>query len=432
MPIVIVCSSCGLQGRVPDGFAEPQVQCPRCGTWLLVAAPDSAPPAQPPMPATAASNSHPLDEFFARVAAQSDAAPPLAAAPPPVAAAPPIPPAPLAPQGNGIQYQAEREWLQEERQRLETYMAKHFGLLKQQREEFAGWRTQVEETLVAREQEVNRRQRQVAAQEEAQARREAELTEQEAGLERQKAEPIIAAEEELKALQAAIGQARQETEQLREIHEQLQTDAERLQQESLRAQNDLASLEATIQERRQLMEQEQSKWHSQWQHLERRQVALTKAEEMVQRRQAEVKGLEKQIYLELERQEQRLGLERKQLEFSKLELVSAVDEKDILRRKIAQLSRELENRVKSEQPDPEKEALRQKVAVLSREVERLREQNAARQGATPAPATRAAATPSSPATPRPTATPAPQAPPRQAVPPAPAPQQRPPQPRRRN
>lgn len=412
MPISIVCPSCGLLGRVPDGFTDPQIQCPRCGTSMPLAASDRAVPTEPLLPETRASNSHPLDEFFARVAAQSDAPlsmPPVLAAPPPVPAAPPpVPAAPPAPLGNGVQYQAEREWLQEERQRLEAYMAKHFGLLKQQREEFAGWRTQVEEALVAREQELNRRQRQAASQEEALTRRETELSEQEAALERRKAEPLIAAEEELKTLQAAVGQTRQEAAQLREIRDQLQAAAERLQQESLRAQNDLVSLEAAIQERRQKMEQEQSKWQAQWQHLERRQVALTRAEEMVQRRQGEVKGLEKQIYLELERQEQRLSLERQQLEDSKLELVSAVDEKDILRRKIAQLSRELDNRMKQEQADPEKAALRHKIAVLSREVERLRELTATRQATAHSPQ----ATARQAATPSPSPSPAPQSQPR--------------------
>src|SRR5205807_267126 len=67
---------------------------------------------------------------------------------------------------------AEQEWLKEERQRLEEYLSKQFGVLQHRREELAAWQSRIEAALVAREQELNRLQRQCAAQEESLAQRE--------------------------------------------------------------------------------------------------------------------------------------------------------------------------------------------------------------------------------------------------------------------
>src|SRR5262245_31915562 len=154
MSFTISCPSCGLQGQVPDGFKAPGVECPRCKTYVPM--PNGGPTGGPvPSPAPAPPGAvgphfNPVDAFFSRVAS-SPRQPSAAPLPPPP---PPPTPAPAAAADNPLpaNAQAEQEWLKEERQRLEGYMGKQFTVLRQQREQFDRWRSEIEQALIGREQ----------------------------------------------------------------------------------------------------------------------------------------------------------------------------------------------------------------------------------------------------------------------------------------
>ena len=155
MSLVITCPSCGLQGRIRDRSAvTAPVQCPQCGA--AVPLPDAWD--RPAPSARTERVPKPLDEFFARALVAPDSGS-LNAAP---AGAALTEPEPLADGEMPGDAGSEGEWVREERLRLQSYMQTHFALLKQQREEFASWRSRVEAALVAREQELNRQQKVLA------------------------------------------------------------------------------------------------------------------------------------------------------------------------------------------------------------------------------------------------------------------------------
>jgi hypothetical protein len=83
---------------------------------------------------------------------------------------------------------AEWNWAREEKRRLEAYLAQQFEVLRRQRQELEAWHCKVEQTLVAREQELNRLTRMLAHRAEELRQREYELAEEagELEVERQK------------------------------------------------------------------------------------------------------------------------------------------------------------------------------------------------------------------------------------------------------
>src|SRR5262249_49910819 len=150
------CPSCGLQGQVPDGYKAPGVECPRCKTYVPM--PNGGPkagPSAPAAPSGAGPHFNPVDAFFA-----PGGSPPRHPSGGPLPSPPPPPPAPApataADKSLPTNPQAELEWLKEERQRLEGYMSKQFAVIRQQREQFDRWRSEIEQALITREQELNR------------------------------------------------------------------------------------------------------------------------------------------------------------------------------------------------------------------------------------------------------------------------------------
>lgn len=295
MPSTIACPACGLTGEVPDGFIGAQVSCPRCGGAIALGN-GSPSPTSPPDP-----RSQVLDAFFVEAFNGRPAGPaPMPLPPRPALSAPPA------------DASAEQQWLHEERQRLEDYLAKQFGVLQHRREELAAWQSRIEAALVAREQELNRVQRQLAAQEESLAQREAAVR-------------------DLPELEAKAVALRQEVAEQQELAERHRADADRLRAAAEAAHADAIHLDARLAE-----------WRVRVQQLERRQVALDKAEQAMQRRSGEWEELEDQVRLELEKREQELVRERRVLQEHWQQLQVVTSEKDALRRKLGRLSAELE------------------------------------------------------------------------------------------
>jgi len=316
-PVVrqIRCEGCGLEGHVPDSVTTPFVRCPKCGTRVNNPGTDAAPAPEPapPVHANGGHAGHLLDEFFARMsdggtlpAAPITRSGSLERMPPP-----PAPAGPLSPASD-----AERCWLQDERQRLEGYMQKHFGLLQQQREEFAGWRTQVEAALITREQELNRQAQQIKNHADQCNERAAQLAQRGAELDLQaaaiEADRARVAEETRQALE-------QETARL----EQLRREAGELLQALEQARAEYAALDATLSEQRQ------------------RSAALDATDQELRRREERLQANEAMLYNELEKQEQRLGLERRQIAQARRELEVANYDRDLRRRQGAALEREV-------------------------------------------------------------------------------------------
>jgi chromosome segregation ATPase len=285
----IICPSCGLQGRIPEGFSEPRVQCPRCSTSIEIAGNQVNPPA-----AVRANGPgrleriESLDELFARLYTQTGPSPDFVpGAIPAPDSAPVLPPALAA---VPTDTNAEKQWLGAERQRLQTYMAQQFTAIQRQRDEFSRWRFQVEATLIAREQEANRQATLLAAQAETLKQREQCGNEREVGWAAQQ-EQREAVAQELRALE--------------EAREQLQQDAQ-AQRAALEQLRDEAAAKAT--------------WMAQRQQLEHRVGALDRAEEALNRRLHELDAMELQLRQELGEWEQRLRAEHRDLEVQRRRL----------------------------------------------------------------------------------------------------------------
>lgn len=359
MAAIITCPGCGLRGQIPVTLNTPTLRCPRCNTAVPNPVRGGSAPSPPP---ASASPGPLLDEFFARAYAAPPLSqtgtppiPPVAAslppmsmpmsAPPPVVAppaiatpaivAPPSEPASAPPNGaKTASPHAEEQWVREERQRLEAYMSKHFTLLQQQREEFSKWRTQVEAALVGREQELNRQQRLLAAQTESFQQQTAGLAERELAVARQVEEVSSAGSEILQQVEA-------EKQRLEQIHQEVE-----------QARQKLSELKSRFAEEKQAMEAERAGWVQQGSKRKEFQDSLTRTETALRRRVSETLNLEAQIYHELERQEQRLAVERRQIEQTRHDLLAISDEKTELRRKVITMSQELEKLRRPTPPAP--------------------------------------------------------------------------------
>jgi len=294
MPSTIACPACGLTGQVPDGFAAPQVNCPRCGGSIPIGHASSgngSAPTEPRAPANPPSHADQrarlVDAFFMQAFNPRPAPPP---GPAPV----PLPPRPTlsAPPADPS---AEQQWLKEERLRLEDYLSKQFGVLQHRREELAAWQSRIEAALVAREQELNRLQKQLSSQEQTLQQREAS---------------IAALSSELQELEARAAPLRQEVAALQAQAESSRAEAARLGQAAETARADIQKLQELSAEHEGRLEQ----WRQRTQQVERRQLALEKAEQAQQQRTTEWQELENQVRRELEQREQELARERRILE----------------------------------------------------------------------------------------------------------------------
>ena len=291
MPFIIVCPSCGLQGSVPDGTPAQMIRCPQCGTEVSVSG-NGAPrvPAEAAHPMAGRLPSHALDSFFAQVGAQQGAAVP---APLPDAPLPP-PPLPTSTDGPPADSKAEQEWVLEEKRRLEAYMERQFAVLRQQREEFSRWRSEVEAALVGREQELNRQTKQL----EARAGTLDQLEVDRAS----RAAAAAAALVQAAAVEQRLQDLRNETEIERRAVQDLRAEAERLQSTDADCQHRAAEIEECFLA---LQQGEQSLRDDKGQ-FELRFAELELAEQALQRRINELERLEEQVRRELEAKERRL------------------------------------------------------------------------------------------------------------------------------
>lgn len=308
MSTIITCPLCGLQGHVPDGIQAPQTQCPRCGAIVAVPASPPAVPQPPPLEPTTARNPgdtfHPnIGIFFAGYTSRPGPPGPL---PPPSAGGPPTNQFPTRPPPDAKpDPRAGRELLNEERERLQAHVNRQFAQLRQRRQEFDNYRSQLEADLAARQQELNRVNQLLTDQQQA-------LQQQQAAEAAQR-EKLVQAEQELVQLRQAAEKIRQEA-----AVEQGRLDELRKAVAAVKA--DYLALEAAG----------------------NRQRSMAKEASRSAQEEREFRELEKQIRGELERHEQELTHQRRELQAWREQILQESCEKDVLRRKLGILGRELE------------------------------------------------------------------------------------------
>jgi len=289
MSLVITCPACGLQGQLPQDGMQGDVQCPQCGMTIPV-----NPNEAPPLPRLGHAD-HPLDAFFA-AACERTTSPLL-----------PLP-LPALPQGTlpEAETQADRDWLREERERLQAYMADQFAALRRQREEFLVWRSQVESTLVTREQELNRLLKHMGGR-----IAEIERAEAAAASERQALDAVRQSRDRIRE-QVAVEQGRL-------AH--LRDETDRWHRESRKARMTCAVLEGMARERQAVHETQDRECQHRENSLDRRQAALDRAEEELRLCVAESEELEVHLRQDLERQRREMAREGRELEARRQELI---------------------------------------------------------------------------------------------------------------
>ena len=152
MSFTIVCQPCQLQAEIPDNFQGRKVKCPRCGKEIPVVRPEGTPA---PKEGRFNTRLQLIGSFFAGEDMPHICRP-----------APRPAPAAVAPAPSPEVEQGEQEWAATERQRMSAYAENQLARIKQQREELANWQSQVEASVIAREQEINRQMKLLAVREE--------------------------------------------------------------------------------------------------------------------------------------------------------------------------------------------------------------------------------------------------------------------------
>lgn len=239
-----------------------------------------------------------------------------------------------------VEVGADEEWLQEEKDRLEAYLARHLNLLRAQREELARMQSEAEAELLTREFELNRQVKSAT-------RHDQELTLREAALDA-RAEREAEAEEGLRRLFREQEQVQHDLETQREILEQLLLEVDQVRDRARVAKKDYDSLRRAARR----LQADQLEWQNRLEQLERRERKLQQEEEALQRRSLENDELEDQLRRELEGREQELALENRDLEQRRQELAMESLEKDYQRRKLGALNEELD----TQRTQPEKPA----------------------------------------------------------------------------
>lgn len=220
------------------------------------------------------------------------------------AAAAPQPP----PEGDT---QADYAWLIEERKRLEAYTHQQLAQVKQQREEFLRYCTQMEEALALKGQDLNRRLKQVATQAEAQEQREHALAEREAFVASHQ-QQIMTAHQELTRLQNLGRQYQEETDARRQTLEALRAETATLDEAVRFARRELVGYEEALEYRKRAWQEQHDELAARQMHLEDRFRALEASEASLRQRLQEVDELEAQVRTELEEREHQLALEHQQ------------------------------------------------------------------------------------------------------------------------
>lgn len=191
-------------------------------------------------------------------------------------------------------WQADYEWIQEEKKRLEAYTLSQLTLVRQQRDELQQRKNSTEQAMIQREQELNRQARLLANAGEILKRREQTVAERETALTSQ-AQVLAQVQDQVRALQQTRDQLQHEIEQ-----HGLQLEQERLQatqlKEAIRAARiELFNYEKPLKERQKAWEREQATLAAARTQLEQRRAALEKEEEAMKRRLAEVEELESRL-----------------------------------------------------------------------------------------------------------------------------------------
>jgi hypothetical protein len=256
--------------------------------------------------------------------------------------------------------EAEREWRSEERSRIDAYAAKQFAQIKQQREEIAAWRGQVERTLVAREQEVNRQLKLIAVRNRKLQQREAEWAEL--------SERLTRTQGELEEARAQLEQAAQQ------LQTQRQSVADLLAQEAVtvaavrEAEARRAQIEAAVAEQRLAAAAEQQELAFRREQLDRRFEGLERGEHDLARRSVEAAEVETRVRQELDFREKEFDRQRQERLAREDRVLRS------LRAKVVVLSRELETcrRQQAARACAELANMRAKVIFLSRELEAWR------------------------------------------------------------
>jgi chromosome segregation ATPase len=191
-------------------------------------------------------------------------------------------------------WQAEYQWIQEEKKRLEAYTLSQLALVRQQREELLQRKSSTEQVMIQREQELNRQARLLASAGELLKRREQAVAERETALTSQ-AQTLAQVQEHVRALQEARDQLERDIEQRSLQLEQQRLQATQLEEATRAARTELFNSEKTLKERQRACEQEQAVLAAARSQLEQRRAALEKDEEAMKRRLAELEEIESRL-----------------------------------------------------------------------------------------------------------------------------------------
>jgi hypothetical protein len=300
MALATICPSCGLQGRFPVEWKGRSIECPQCHAVVTLGAPvqpfiQSPPPGaagNPPNQMFVMTSDHDSATPGGTVAGQIDTIIPLAA---------PVRQDVQIPEEDVVQPQ----WIGEETQRFQAYVAKQLAALRHQRHEIVTYQSQQEVKLIGREHDLNQREAILTARaerlqehEEAVARREAALAHIN--------EELAAREKELRELDGQRAQAEKALADLVHQGDDMRAQTDRLRESMETVRQELLPLEARQRE----LEVEQAGWSGRVAQWERLQADVEREEQALQRRMAEARELEEQIEREL--QERARDLDRRE------------------------------------------------------------------------------------------------------------------------
>ncbi len=210
-----------------------------------------------------------------------------------------LPPAPVGAESTpwlaAAEVRAEREWLGEERQRLDEFTQAQFVAIQKQREELAGQRGAIDKELIQQHQELNRQTKLIEARNGALDTRERHLADREASaavhLDR-----VTRAEQELQHLRQLNDAMRQDNDAQKLLLGQLRAETAQAREELRVARAEAAHLDHSLADRIRSLDEQQAHLLAQRQLLEARLRELHRGEEALERRAAELAEVEGHAY----------------------------------------------------------------------------------------------------------------------------------------
>ena len=326
MNSLVRCPGCGFEAHIATSTLDLTLTCPRCQAQVHL--PASQAPAAPD------NQGHPVDQLFAQLLPQMPALrhPELV---PTANAIGDSAPAPGSPE-------AERLWLNEERQRLDAYSANQLAALAQQRGKLVDLQSKVEARQVSREQELNRLQKQLDHHAEELRQREQKCAGVESALTEQRG--LLAGAEE------DVRRRRQERTELEVQVAELAGEADRLHQATEDARREYGILDETIRDREQAHALEDVLRDRQRLECEQRLASLSSGEKALEQRTAELDRLEERIREELEARDRQRRLEWQQ------RMTALAKGEQALERRAAELD-QLEERIRAELEERERQLI---------------------------------------------------------------------------